>query len=66
MQVLMNGEHLSLEPGTTVGSFLKDKNVDPETVVVELNGAITDKNDYDAVPLKENDRLEVLRFVSGG
>jgi len=33
---------------------------------VELNGEVVRKANYEASPLKEHDRLEVVRLVGGG
>ncbi len=66
MQVMINGKMQTLAPGTTVKQFLDDNRLDPQSVVVELNLAIADKADYEALELKADDRLEILRFVGGG
>jgi sulfur carrier protein len=35
-------------------------------VVVELNGDLPDKSEYDSVTVNEGDEIELIRFVGGG
>jgi sulfur carrier protein len=35
-------------------------------VVVEINGNIVEKDNFDNTFIKENDKVEVVRFVGGG
>lgn len=64
MEIIINGES---EAGdySTVAELLTSRDLDPKLVVVELNGKILPKTDYDQ-PLKEGDALEIVQFVAGG
>ena len=64
--VLLNGRKADLAAGITVAGLLKQKNLSPDTVIVELNGEILRKESWPETALRENDRLEILRFVGGG
>lgn len=66
MRISVNGEHEDLEEGGTLLGYLQSKKLEPRHVVVELNREIIQKDDYPTVTLKENDSLEILRFVGGG
>lgn len=66
MHVMVNGKKETISDLTTVKEFLSLKNLDPKKVVVELNMNIVNRETFDAVMLKENDSLEVMRFVGGG
>lgn len=66
MQIIINGSTETIPDGLTIAGFLTEWNLDPDAVVVELNAAIIDKLQYAEIGLKENDRMEVLRFVGGG
>ncbi len=66
MELMVNGKKEILVDSITIKDFLNIKNMDPEKVVVELNMDIIDRKALDHVMLKENDALEVLRFVGGG
>ena len=66
MHVDINGRTEHLNPGLTIAGFLAARDLDPEAVVVELNGVIVDTDRYHETALEDNDRLEVLHFVGGG
>jgi sulfur carrier protein len=64
--VCINGQKVSFESGTTVADFLRQKQINQETVVIEYNGSILPRESFGETVLKEQDALEVLRFVGGG
>ncbi|MBU1170260.1 MAG: sulfur carrier protein ThiS [Proteobacteria bacterium] len=66
MRINVNGQCEDLDEGLTILGFLHVKKLEPREVVVELNRTIIIKDDFDTLVLKENDNLEVLRFVGGG
>ena len=64
MTVTVNGE---IKTGcTNVLEQLTQMGFDPKRVAVEKNGEIVPRAQYEATPLEEGDRLEVVRFVGGG
>lgn len=66
LEILLNGKKEILSEEMTLEEFLKLKGLEPERIVVEVNLEIVKKDDWRKFTLKENDRLEVLRFVGGG
>jgi len=66
MQILLNGESRSYERPLTVAELLVNMALTGKRVAVELNGEVVRKADYPASPLKDHDRLEVVRLVGGG
>lgn len=64
--IVVNGQSVSLEQPLTVAEFLEQRNYQMNRIAVELNGSILPKQDYTAVSLKDNDRLEIVSFVGGG
>lgn len=66
MKVIVNGKEETLENSLTIGSFLRGKKMDFDSIVVEHNRVIIGKQEYDRVELKDKDTLETLRFVGGG
>lgn len=66
MTITVNGKKEELPGPITILDFLVQKNLNPDKVVVELNLDIISKDTLKDVMLKENDTLEVLRFVGGG
>ncbi len=66
MRVTANGTSYEVEPGTTVASFVRARDLDPRFVVVERNGEPLERSQYDGVRLADGDRLELVRAVAGG
>jgi sulfur carrier protein len=64
--VLVNGKQETAGPGTTVAGYLALKGIDPAVTVVEINGSIVKKEDFGTIIIKNNDTVEILRFVGGG
>ena len=64
--VKVNGEKVSLSLNTSLLELLVNMGFDPGKVAVELNEEIVPRSRYGEVFLKEDDSLEVVRFVGGG
>lgn len=65
MELLINGNR---EAGdfSTVTELLSRQDLDPKQVLVELNGIILPKIDYDKTYLNDGDVVELVHFVAGG
>lgn len=63
--VKINGEMVDAA-GKTVREYLTEAGFTVDRVVVEINLDIIPRAGYDAVVLKDEDSVEVLRFVGGG
>jgi sulfur carrier protein len=66
MEIIVNGKRESIEQSMSILQYLSLKGLDPNRAVVEHNYVVVKKDDWENVILKENDQLEVLRFVGGG
>jgi len=66
MQIVANGKPYQVEPGTTIGSFISSRGLDPRFVVVERNGEPMERDRYESALLADHDRLELVRAVAGG
>jgi thiamine biosynthesis protein ThiS len=64
--VTCNGEPRQVDDGTTVGALIVSLGMEPDHVVVEYNGRILERPQYDDQPLEEGAVLEIMRFVGGG
>jgi sulfur carrier protein len=49
-----------------VAGLIALKGLNPDTVIVEYNHDLIKKGEWTDRALKEDDRLEILRFVGGG
>ena len=66
MDITLNGKKVEVSEGTSILILLSQKGLEPERVVVEYNYDIVKKENLGSIFLKENDNIEVLRFVGGG
>ena len=66
MRLKLNGEEVLINEEMTLLEFLLLKGINPDTVVVEYNYDIVKREKWSQIILKENDNLEVVRFVGGG
>ena len=65
INLLLNGEKES-RAACSVLELLAEKRMAPERVVVELNGAIVKRLQWEETILREGDALEIVCFVGGG
>ena len=66
MKITCNGEIKEIQPDTTLVSFVRDMDLNPDTVVAECDGRIIKRDEYDTLVLQEGSVLELIRFVGGG
>lgn len=66
MKAKLNGVEISLASALTLEQLLLAKKLELDCVVVEYNERIVKRNELAAIILKDQDEIEVLRFVGGG
>jgi len=66
VRVTANGKPYDVASGTTVADFVRERDLDPRYVVVELRGEALPRTSYEGTPLADGDVLEVVRAVAGG
>jgi thiamine biosynthesis protein ThiS len=66
MNLTVNGKPRQVEDPLTLLGLLRSLGVDPRIVAVEHNGEIVKRDHFEATPLQEGDRLEIVRMVGGG
>ena len=66
MKITCNGEIKELTQNTTLVSFIRDMDLNPDTVVAECDGKIIKRDEYDTLVLSDGNVLELIRFVGGG
>lgn len=64
--ITVNGEGIENITGKTVAEYLAESNYDLRRIVVERNGEIVPKSQYDAIVLQDGDSIEIVSFVGGG
>ena len=66
MQLILNGEPHSAEPGVKLKELLDELGLPEKGLAVERNLEIVPKSSYAQVTLQDGDRLEIIQFVGGG
>lgn len=66
MNITLNGKKAEFEKPVTLIELLELKGLEQEKVIIEYNYDILMRDDWKTTVLKENDNIEVLRFVGGG
>ena len=66
MNILLNGKVETVSESTVLMDIIKSKKLTPETLIVEINGKILKKDEYNSKIVQKNDKIEILRFVGGG
>ena len=64
--VQLNGRQESIIQGMTIESFLTERDINPDHVVVEINQTIIPCDQFTEIAFKQDDQVEILRFVGGG
>ena len=63
--MIINGREYQII-NSTMESILKNFELDISKVVVELNGEILDKNEYETRIIDKESSIEIVAFVGGG
>jgi thiamine biosynthesis protein ThiS len=66
LHIQVNGEARTARAGSTVADLLKELDVRPDRVAVELNLQILDRQEFTRRGLHEGDRVEIISFIGGG
>ncbi|HJV22508.1 MAG TPA: sulfur carrier protein ThiS [Holophagaceae bacterium] len=66
MRLVLNGLEREAPALATVAELAAWLQLPAFGSAVELNGEVVRKADHPATPLKEGDRLEIVRLVGGG
>ena len=62
----LNGEKIEFREGITVSELVAEMGFSEAMVAVELNLDILPRDSFSSTVLKENDCIEVVRFIGGG
>ena len=65
-KIQLNGNSFEIINGTNLNELLNKLKIKKTKVAVEINGEIVEKNKYENMILKRNDRVEIVHFIGGG
>ena len=68
MKILVNGKIKEYENSLniTVIDLLRDLNLNPDIIIVEKNNKIINKEIFLTELIKDDDKIELIRFMGGG
>ncbi len=66
MQVIVNDEPRTLDPGATLADLVAVLGLGPRRIAVELNRAVVPRAEYPHTRLADGDAVEIIHFVGGG
>lgn len=66
MQIFVNGEPRNCTDGQSLSQLIESLGMKGDRVAVEVNREIVPRTLWQATPLHEGDRLEIVHFVGGG
>ena len=66
MKIIVNGKETEIESPLSLYDFLERKGIKPASVIVEYNFEIPERTKWQEIILKENDNLEIVKFIGGG
>ena len=64
--ITLNGKETILPAESTITSFLDSRALVGKLVVVEINGTIVPRSEFDDRTFHSGDLVEVVHFVGGG
>ncbi len=65
MQVVINGAKSEIPDNTSIWNLVKDRKL-PAAIVIDLNGAIINREEWENTRLNPDDSLEIIRIIGGG
>ena len=66
MRIICNGEKRDVDRDIRVAELVRTLELDPASVVVECDGGIVIRDEFEFHTLKEGSVVELFRFVGGG
>ena len=66
MEVVVNGESKQVPSPLNIEDLLRHLELQGDRIAVELNRQIVRRDQWQATPVRDQDRLEIVQFVGGG
>jgi thiamine biosynthesis protein ThiS len=66
LNLRINGEHREVVDNLSLKELVKQLDLIPERIAIELNQNVVRRADWPSTVLKEDDRVEIVHFVGGG
>ena len=66
MNIIVNGDKISIKKNINLENFLKLNNINNKNIVIEINKIIITKSMWKEKIIKEDDVIEIITAVGGG
>ncbi|RDU59976.1 sulfur carrier protein ThiS [Helicobacter sp. MIT 14-3879] len=66
MELIINGETQNFGESISIAELLRELNIEERIVAISLNSHVVKKGAWENTVLQNNDKLELLQFMSGG
>ena len=66
MRIHVNGESREVAEESSLQDLVEALKLAPERLAIELNQSVVRRTDRPTTILKDDDRVEIVQFVSGG
>lgn len=66
MKIFVNGLEQDLPAGANVVDLLKQLDIAPERIAIEINLTVIDRRAYHDRIFQEGDQVEIISFIGGG
>lgn len=66
MKIKLNGKYYEIGEEVLLQDFLRERKLDPQRCVAEVNGEALSKDKFLVYILKDGDVVEVMQLVAGG
>jgi thiamine biosynthesis protein ThiS len=63
--IILNGESKQVT-APTLAALVSDLRLDPRKMAVERNLTLVPRSQYEATPIMDGDRIEIVAFIGGG
>jgi sulfur carrier protein len=66
MEIQLNGQHRTIEAGSSLSDLLRSEGLAERRVAVEVNGEIVPRGLHPSQRLQAGDRIEIVHALGGG
>jgi thiamine biosynthesis protein ThiS len=66
IEIIVNGDEHQVNQGARITDLIKQLELTPERLAIELNLSILPRAKWAETELKPGDKLEIVHFVGGG
>ena len=65
-KIQLNGNPYEINGPTNLNELLNKLKIQKNKVAIEVNGEIVQKDKYESLILRKDDKVEIVKFIGGG